>query len=102
MTRQNDLSPSADPETAAGAQTNVIDIAVYAARRRALAEAPAAEASPAAAVNDFESALAPGARSDTDMLLQAMRALAVARARLDRLSREAAECRRKLESIKLG
>jgi hypothetical protein len=106
MTRQNDLSPSAAQETAAVAQTNVIDIAAYAARRKtsakAEAEAPVAEASPVAAVNACGGMLASAQRSDTDMLIQAMRALAIARARLDRLSREAAECRRKLESIKLG
>lgn len=102
MTRQTDLSPSAAQETAAVAQTNVIDIAAYAARRKALAEAPAIEISPAVIVNEREGMLTRAQRSDTDMLIQAMRALAIARARLDRLSREAAECRRKLESIKLG
>lgn len=100
MTRENDPSPSAANETAAVAQSNVIDMAAFAARRRS--PLPAVEMAVEAAAPECEGALAAAPRTDTEMLLQAMRALAVARARLDRLSREAAECRRKLEAIKLG
>jgi len=100
MTSQNDLSPSAANETAAVAQSNVIDMAAFAARRRA--PAPAVDMAADAVAAECEGVLASAPRTDTEMLIQAMRALAVARARLDRLSREAAECRRKLEAIKLG
>lgn len=96
MTHTNDLQTSA---SATVARSNVVDLQAYAASRRP----PQSVQEPSVRQNGHALAAPASAQlQDTEVLIEAMRALAVARARLDRLSREADECCRKLESIKLG
>lgn len=100
MTR---LTAPHDMSQAPASSPRVIDFVAYAQRRR---DAQTADAASAEWERRISAAVPPAGlaalKSDTDVLIQTMRALAVTRARLERLSREAAEARRKLEAIKLG